>query len=281
MSGHARSIRQAYDPYGFFSSAQEQALLGFNGQIRLAMPGLYPLGNGYRNYSPMLRRFQTPDSWSPFGRGGLNSYVYCGCDPVNHQDPSGHVRGRQIHQGSYRRRLNSTGSSYEDLSISLPRVDPVRNSRRSAAGPLRPFSADHSVDHGGFPAPSPSSIGAYPGAESSVEGRASGTFGVLRRSESFGGASSNLHAAVDASMAANGSTGSRPALRNPLAARASGQANSDDHILRHMAENTNLPVDEEIFLRFNDPDTRLGLPWNVQNPRPYNQSRLKFLIRQT
>lgn len=281
MSSHARSLRQPYDPYGFFSSAQDQALLGYNGQIRLEMTALYPLGNGYRNYSPVLRRFQSTDSWSPFGRGGLNSYVYCGCDPVNHQDPSGHVRGRQLHQGGYRRRLNSTGSSSEDLSISPSRVNPARNSRPRAAGALTPFPAAQIVDQGGFPAPSPSPTGAYPGAESSVERRASGTFGMLRRSESFGGASSNLHAAADASLAAAANTGSRRTSRNPLAVGGSAQANMDDHILRHMAEHTNLPVDEEIYLRFNNPDTRRGLPWNVQSPGPYNQRRLKFLIRQT
>ena len=27
---------------------------------------------------------------SPFGRGGLNAYVYCSGDPINHDDPSGH-----------------------------------------------------------------------------------------------------------------------------------------------------------------------------------------------
>lgn len=52
--------------------------------------GHYVLGNGYRAYNPILMRFNSPDSWSPFGRGGLNAYVYCLDDPVNRQDPSGH-----------------------------------------------------------------------------------------------------------------------------------------------------------------------------------------------
>ena len=34
------------------------------------------LGNGYRAYSPALRRFTCPDSESPFGGGGINPYVY-------------------------------------------------------------------------------------------------------------------------------------------------------------------------------------------------------------
>ncbi len=34
------------------------------------------LGNGYRAYSPVLMRFNSPDSWSPFGEGGVNAYAY-------------------------------------------------------------------------------------------------------------------------------------------------------------------------------------------------------------
>ncbi|WP_116137777.1 RHS repeat-associated core domain-containing protein [Trinickia diaoshuihuensis] len=51
----------------------------------------YPLGNGYRWYLPGLMRFNAPDHLSPFGRGGVNPYVYCAADPVNHRDPSGHM----------------------------------------------------------------------------------------------------------------------------------------------------------------------------------------------
>ncbi|MGE6825669.1 hypothetical protein ACQKGR_26595, partial [Pseudomonas soli] len=35
--------------------------------------------------------FNSPDSWSPFERGGLNSYAYCQGDPVNMTDRSGHA----------------------------------------------------------------------------------------------------------------------------------------------------------------------------------------------
>lgn len=52
--------------------------------------GLYMLGAGYRGYIPSLRRFNSPDSWSPFGRGGINAYGFCGGDPVNGRDPTGH-----------------------------------------------------------------------------------------------------------------------------------------------------------------------------------------------
>jgi hypothetical protein len=35
-------------------------------------------------------RFNSPDSLSPFGNGGLNSYAYCAGDPTNKSDPTGH-----------------------------------------------------------------------------------------------------------------------------------------------------------------------------------------------
>ncbi|MFO3797936.1 MAG: hypothetical protein ACK8QZ_11770, partial [Anaerolineales bacterium] len=33
----------------------------------------------------------SPDSWSPFGEGGLNAYGYCGGDPRNRVDKNGHA----------------------------------------------------------------------------------------------------------------------------------------------------------------------------------------------
>ena len=35
-------------------------------------------------------RFHSDDDLSPFGRGGINAYMYCGGDPANRADPSGH-----------------------------------------------------------------------------------------------------------------------------------------------------------------------------------------------
>lgn len=64
--------------------------LGFNGIRKDPATKLYPLGNGYRMYSPTLMRFNAQDSLSPFGRGGVNGYTYCLDDPINRNDPSGH-----------------------------------------------------------------------------------------------------------------------------------------------------------------------------------------------
>lgn len=67
---------------------------GFNGELPERATGHYLLGNGYRAYNPVLMRFNSPDSWSPFGRGGLNAYAYCVGDPVNRSDPTGHFSWR-------------------------------------------------------------------------------------------------------------------------------------------------------------------------------------------
>ncbi|MCY1265155.1 hypothetical protein PSJE_02120 [Pseudomonas jessenii] len=66
------------------------SLLGFNGERRDPLTGHYPLGFGYRQFNPVTMRFNSPDSLSPFGDGGLNGYAYCVGDPVNRSDPTGH-----------------------------------------------------------------------------------------------------------------------------------------------------------------------------------------------
>lgn len=82
----------AYTAYGDqFSKQEDKNRLGFNGQLREAKIAWYLLGNGYRAYNPRLMRFHSPDSWSPFGGGGLNAYMYCAGDPGNRSDPTGHM----------------------------------------------------------------------------------------------------------------------------------------------------------------------------------------------
>ncbi|MDX7997724.1 hypothetical protein FE394_00555 [Xenorhabdus sp. Reich] len=84
--------RHRYSPHG--QQAEEErhpAIPAYNGERLDPVGGVYHLGNGYRAYNPVLMRFNAPDSWSPFGAGGLNAYAYCQGDPINHTDPSGHM----------------------------------------------------------------------------------------------------------------------------------------------------------------------------------------------
>ncbi|CAD6441806.1 34f6a79c-e88d-466b-bef5-8af45c46dfa9 [Sclerotinia trifoliorum] len=86
---------QVYMPYGF---SRHQSAVGWNGQWQDPVTGWYHLGNGYRVYNPVLMRFHSPDSWSPFTSGDINTYAYCCGDPINRIDPSGHfsIFGIQI-----------------------------------------------------------------------------------------------------------------------------------------------------------------------------------------
>ncbi|VVO33408.1 RHS repeat-associated core domain-containing protein [Pseudomonas fluorescens] len=81
----------AYTPYGHRPMENGLlSLLGFNGERPDPVTGHYHLGSGYRQYNPVLMRFNSPDSWSPFGEGGVNAFSYCAGEPVLGSDPSGH-----------------------------------------------------------------------------------------------------------------------------------------------------------------------------------------------
>ena len=77
-----------YGAYG--QSTPGASRLGYAGAMREQDTGWYFLGD-YRIYNPVLMRFHSRDSLSPFGEGGLNGYAYCAGDPVNRIDPSGHA----------------------------------------------------------------------------------------------------------------------------------------------------------------------------------------------
>ncbi|WP_081032983.1 RHS repeat-associated core domain-containing protein [Pseudomonas coronafaciens] len=88
----AQGVAFAYTPYGQrHPSAGPMNLPGFAGQRVDPVTGHYLLGNGYRAFNPVLMRFNSPDSFSPFGEGGLNAYAYCAGDPVNRIDSNGHI----------------------------------------------------------------------------------------------------------------------------------------------------------------------------------------------
>ena len=83
-----------YTPYGYRPMVNGVlGLLGFNGECPDRVTGHYHLGNGYRQFNPVLMRLNTPDSWSPFGKGGLNAYAYCEGEPILRSDPDGHSFG--------------------------------------------------------------------------------------------------------------------------------------------------------------------------------------------
>jgi RHS repeat-associated protein len=88
-NSHSKPI--TYSPYGHRHPENGWlSLLGFNGERPDPVTGHYLLGNGYRAFNPVLMRFNSPDSWSPFGKGGFNAYAYCGGNPINRSDPTGH-----------------------------------------------------------------------------------------------------------------------------------------------------------------------------------------------
>ncbi|VVO77538.1 hypothetical protein PS838_01623 [Pseudomonas fluorescens] len=98
-AGHSpQSI--GYSPYGYRPVENGLlSLLGFNGERPDPVTGHYLLGNGYRAFNPVLMRFNSPDSLSPFGKGGLNAYAYCGGEPVLVRDPTGRWGIRSVWKG--------------------------------------------------------------------------------------------------------------------------------------------------------------------------------------
>ncbi|MFO3721757.1 RHS repeat-associated core domain-containing protein [Pseudomonas sp. HLMP] len=91
LGPHATTT-MVYAPHGHCAfSRAEPRLAAFNGEWLDRWSETYLLGNGHRAYSPRLMRFLSADTYSPFGKGGVNSYSYCNGDPVNRNDPTGHV----------------------------------------------------------------------------------------------------------------------------------------------------------------------------------------------
>jgi RHS repeat-associated protein len=99
LEGLDASQRQSasYTPYGVrHPQANPLELLGYTGERADPVTGHYLLGNGYRAYNPVLMRFNSPDSLTPFGEGEMNAYAYCSGDPINRVDPTGHIGVRAL-----------------------------------------------------------------------------------------------------------------------------------------------------------------------------------------
>lgn len=128
----------AYTPYGHhLQEADTPQLLGFNGERFDPFTGYYLLGNGYRAFNPVLMRFNSPDSWSPFGEDGINAYAYCAGDPVNREDPTGHMPWKWLRRLFHR--TPRTQGSQKNLSV-LPNKNNVQPTEQKGwvVDPLNP-----------------------------------------------------------------------------------------------------------------------------------------------
>ena len=152
------STPQAFTPFGHHPDNGMFGLWGFNGQRPEAMTGHYLLGQGYRAFNPVLMRFNSPDSWSPFGRGGINAYAYCP-DPIMMQDPSGHwfKFARSLWKGI--KRLNpmrtpkskfkpsatpfSPSKAKEAYTPSAPRLNEIKDNASTLTTPLASAPVTH------------------------------------------------------------------------------------------------------------------------------------------
>ncbi|MCX2898256.1 RHS repeat-associated core domain-containing protein [Pseudomonas mandelii] len=120
----------AYSPYGHrHGESGLSCLLGFNGERPDPVTGHYHLGNGYRQYNPVLMRFNSPDSWSPFGDGGLNAYAYCEGDPTNWGDETGRGRVPLLRNVVPKRSVVGISSKSKAISKTVATSDeaPVNN----------------------------------------------------------------------------------------------------------------------------------------------------------
>jgi RHS repeat-associated protein len=126
-------LYMAYSPYGHRDVVDAvPGLPGFNGEQPDPMTGHYLLGNGYRAYNPVLMRFNSPDSLSPFGEGGLNPYAYCIGDPINSRDPTGHKADRNQILGFVWLGLGFTGAAL-GLYSAVPAMKTVTKALKSGA----------------------------------------------------------------------------------------------------------------------------------------------------
>ena len=127
---------QAYSPYGYHPFDASLNAAGFNGERPEPITGHYLLGQGYRAFNPVLMRFNSPDSWSPFGEGGINAYAYCDNDPMNKVDPTGHIpnawKGLKNLFGRVPKRMRSTPS------VATHTAPPVTTTLKDTGFPATP-----------------------------------------------------------------------------------------------------------------------------------------------
>ncbi|QXH46560.1 RHS repeat-associated core domain-containing protein [Pseudomonas xanthosomatis] len=141
-TSHGQDQLLSYSAYGAIQTelTKAQTLL-FNGEWREPLTGCYPLGNGYRLFSPKLMRFHSPDDRSPFGSGGLNTYAYCEGDPVNYTDPQGHGKLKTL-PGRAARDEASGFNSINPNSRTITRDQAQRQPRAPSPAAAQPVPRD-------------------------------------------------------------------------------------------------------------------------------------------
>ncbi|SNS02070.1 RHS repeat-associated core domain-containing protein [Pseudomonas japonica] len=201
----------AHGPYGHRSECPDLPGSGFNGQWREPETGWYLLGNGYRAYNPVLMRFNSPDSLSPFGRGGLNAYGYCLGDPVNRTDPDGHVpllrlftqlrkflgrsarritgsKGRPARQKALLDKRDSTSSAHSENLPAGPAVSGVMASEPNTSLPPGPVKGPVGLSNPSSHVQSPK------GAPRTVPVFSASQVKLVKRLTPLGGSGSKTHA---------------------------------------------------------------------------------------
>ncbi|WP_077048513.1 RHS repeat-associated core domain-containing protein [Pseudomonas sp. KK4] len=145
-----------YSAYGNRHAAGELlSLLSFNGEQPDPVTGHYLLGNGYRAFNPVLMRFISADTLSPFKKGGMNAYAYCLGDPINSIDPDGHsplIAATVL--ARWRRFAKSSAAFKTELmqikqtnTIDLIGMYPTKNSLKPGVSPETAIEARNRIAH--------------------------------------------------------------------------------------------------------------------------------------
>ena len=123
-----------YTAYGHRGAEQAVSThLGYNGEVKERQTGCYLLGNGYRAYNPVLMKFHSPDSLSPFGKGGVNPYAYCEGDSINNVDPTGHWKLFGWFRSGSNKKINNLGVKPEKkVTVKSQHLEAVVTLKKSA-----------------------------------------------------------------------------------------------------------------------------------------------------